>query len=441
MLELQKVIATLENAPEFNAEAFIASHNEPAVNSFRINRNKINVSPFPNSRHVPWCNDGFYLDERARYAQHPYWHAGAFYVQEASSMFLQEAVKQTLNLNEPLCVLDACAAPGGKSTLLSSLLSPESVLVSNEVIRSRVNILQENIVRWGHANNIITQSDTQQFSKLDECFDAMVVDAPCSGSGLFRKDAAAINEWSEANVNLCSDRQQRIVCNLIPALKVGGVLMYCTCSYSVQENEAMVNWLCAEHALEPVDLNIPAAWNIVHSQKGCYRFYPYKLAGEGFFMAVLRKKGSPNSASKPAPRTLKMLKPDASFTDYLKGDFQYFIHNDFIYAATNSVLELTENLRQHKINLIQCGVEVGNLKGTKFIPAHALALNEALNPSVEYIDVDEVTAMAYLRKQTIALDTTIGYKIIRFEGVNLGWINCIPNRINNMYPTHWRLLH
>jgi 16S rRNA C967 or C1407 C5-methylase (RsmB/RsmF family)/NOL1/NOP2/fmu family ribosome biogenesis protein len=437
--DLRHIIQSFENAPGFETEKFLSAHSEPAVNSFRINRKKISQSPFENAVPVPWCMDGFYLKERPAYAMHPYWHGGAIYVQEASSMFLHHALKQLLDTGSDLCVLDACAAPGGKSTLIASLLGKNSVLVSNEVIRSRVNVLQENIVKWGNANSIITSSDTQQFSKLPNLFDCIVIDAPCSGSGLFRKDAEAMNEWSEENVKLCGERQTRIVSNLLPSLKPGGVLVYSTCSFSVEENEAIVEMLCNEHSLDIVEVPVAADWNIVNSAQGCYRFYPYRLQGEGFFVSFLRKK---EGEEKPVsiPNTIKPVKPDPSFTQYLQSPEHFFTHNEAIFAATKKTLETSEVLKQHKINLVQCGVEIGAQKGNKFIPSHALALNELLNRDIVCIDLDETTALNYLRKQTIALDSDPGYKIIRYNGVNLGWVNVLQNRINNMYPTNWRLL-
>jgi 16S rRNA C967 or C1407 C5-methylase (RsmB/RsmF family)/NOL1/NOP2/fmu family ribosome biogenesis protein len=440
MSDIKTILDSFENAPAFDAARFLEAHTHPAINSFRINRKKISSSPFENCSPVPWCPDGFYIAARPAYAQHPYWHGGAFYVQEASSMFLCHALKQVLPLQENLCVLDACAAPGGKSTLLASLLNPNSILVSNEVIRSRVNVLQENIVKWGNANSIITSCDSLQFSKLPPLFDCIVVDAPCSGSGLFRKDANALNEWSENNVQLCSERQQRIVQNLLPALKSNGILVYSTCSYSIEENELMVDWLCRKHDLETISIKVPPSWNIVNSQNGCYRFYPYLIKGEGFFIALLRKKDHGEKNNIIVNKTLKKIKPEETFTKYLNPGYDFFVHNETIFAATENVFETTDVFKQYKINLIQCGVETGQLKGEKFIPAHALALNEALNKTTETIAVDETTAMQYLRKQTINIDSGLGYKVLEYEGVKLGWVNVIQNRINNMYPTHWRLM-
>ncbi len=440
MPDIKTILDSLEHAPGFDPALFLEAHASPSVNSYRINRNKINAPPFNDSLPVPWCDDGFYTASRPAYAQHPYWHGGAFYVQEASSMFLSHALKQVLDFQNSLCILDACAAPGGKSILIASLLNEDSVLLSNEVIRSRVNVLQENIIKWGNTNNIISSSDSVQFSKLPPLFDCIVVDAPCSGSGLFRKDANALNEWSENNVQLCSERQQRIVSNVLPSLKNNGILVYSTCSYSVEENELMVDWLCREHDLETIAIKVPPDWNILNSQMGCYRFYPYMVQGEGFFIALLRKKSKVEDKSPGITLTLKKIKPQDEFARYLKTGVDFFIHNENIFAATQKILNLTEVLRQFKINLIQCGVEAGQLKGDKFIPAHSLALNEALNQGVEAIIIDEAIAMQYLRKQTIHIDSGIGYKVLKYEGVNLGWVNVLQNRINNMYPTHWRLM-
>ena len=441
MPDIKTILDSFENAPGFDAARFLESHQHPPVNSYRINTKKISSSPFENATPVPWCNNGFYNEHRPRYAHHPYWHGGAFYVQEASSMFLQYALKEVLPLRENLSVLDLCAAPGGKSTLIASLLNKSSVLVSNEVIKSRVNVLQENIMKWGNSNSIITNSDSQQFSRLPPIFDCIVVDAPCSGSGLFRKDPNALNEWSDNNIQLCTERQQRIVRNVLPALKDNGVLVYSTCSYSPEENEMMVNWLCRKYDLEKIAINVPEAWNIINSEAGCYRFYPYLVQGEGFFISLLRKKVKEETLKFNIGQTLKKIKPEERFTKFLNEDFEFFIHNETLFAATESVITTTEILRQNKINLIQCGVEAGQQKGDKFIPAHALALNEALNKNIESLAVDETTAMQYLRKQTINIDSGMGYKVLSYEGVNLGWINVIQNRINNMYPTHWRLVN
>ena len=245
---------------------------------------------------VQWSSNGFYLQKRPSFTLDPLFHAGAYYVQEASSMFLEEALKQTVDLSQPIKILDLCAAPGGKSTLIQSVINNESLLVSNEVIKTRVNILSENITKWGAANVIVTNNDAKDFQRLPNYFDVIVVDAPCSGSGLFRKDREAISEWSEQNVHLCSQRQQRILADVLPALKEDGVLIYSTCSYSEEEDEQIADWLVEEFKVQSLKFKVEEEWGIVETQSSKqnasgYRFYPDKVKGEGFFIAVFKKGG------------------------------------------------------------------------------------------------------------------------------------------------------
>ncbi|MES1226926.1 MAG: RsmB/NOP family class I SAM-dependent RNA methyltransferase, partial [Bacteroidota bacterium] len=226
------LIASLQTVKGFDKDAFVQIHESgEQITSVRVNPNRtfnVEYSTLNVQGKVPWSSNGYYLSERPSFTTDPLFHAGAYYVQEASSMFLEEAVKQTCDLSKPLKVLDLCAAPGGKSTLLQSIISNESLLISNEVIKSRVNILSENITKWGAANVVVTNNDPKDFQRLPEYFDLIVIDAPCSGSGLFRKDPEAITEWSSDNVMLCSQRQQRILADILPCLKPGGILIYST---------------------------------------------------------------------------------------------------------------------------------------------------------------------------------------------------------------------
>ena len=244
---------------------------------------------------IAWSKYGQYLPERPVFTLDPALHAGAYYVQEASSMLLEQAITQAVDITKPIRVLDLCAAPGGKSTHLLSLLHQESLLVSNEVIRSRASILSENIQKWGHQNVIVTNNDPEDFSRLEGLFDLIVVDAPCSGEGLFRKDPEAMNEWSLANVDLCCKRQRRILADMWPALKTNGVLVYSTCTYNEQENEENLEWLQKQQNVEAIQLSLDHAWGIETVQAGKlegYRCYPHNVKGEGFFLSVIRKKDS-----------------------------------------------------------------------------------------------------------------------------------------------------
>src|SRR6187399_197007 len=258
----QALLNSLESITGFNKEAFKKVHESgEQVTSIRVNPSKqFEISNL--KFQIPWTEYGYYLEARPSFTFDPLFHAGCYYVQEASSMFLEQAVKQTIDLSQPLKILDLCAAPGGKSTHILSLITKESLLVSNEVIRSRANILTDNIVKWGCSNVIVTNNDPRDFQRLENYFDVMVVDAPCSGSGLFRRDPDAIEEWSEQNVALCSQRQQRILADILPALKNGGVLIYSTCSYSKEEDEEICEWLSDELKIKNEKLKIDLKWNV-----------------------------------------------------------------------------------------------------------------------------------------------------------------------------------
>jgi len=249
----EKLLQSLESIKGFDREAFEKVHaSGEQVTSIRINPQKLSeASQVPSTggdlgEAVPWTEYGYYLNQRPSFTFDPLFHAGCYYVQEASSMFLEQAFKQTVDLSRSLRILDLSAAPGGKSTHIQSLISKDSLLVSNEVIRSRANILKDNIAKWGSDNVVVTNNDPKSFARLENYFDAIIVDAPCSGSGLFRRDEKAIDEWSENNVHLCSERQQRILADVWSALKRNGVLIYSTCSYSNEENENIVQWMTAE---------------------------------------------------------------------------------------------------------------------------------------------------------------------------------------------------
>ncbi|MCR6722026.1 MAG: RsmB/NOP family class I SAM-dependent RNA methyltransferase [Chitinophagaceae bacterium] len=220
------------------------------------------------------------MSSRPSFTFDPLFHAGTYYVQEASSMLLEQALKQHLDLNADLRVLDLCAAPGGKSTHIQSIISPNSLLVSNEVIRSRATVLRDNVLKWGSSNVVVLNNDPAHFQKLPAFFDAMVVDAPCSGSGLFRRDPDAFNEWSPEQVSFCAQRQKRILADVLPALRENGLLIYSTCSYSLEEDELLLEWLMNEYDLESLPLQLEENWQIVEVKSGNaygYRCWPHLL--------------------------------------------------------------------------------------------------------------------------------------------------------------------
>lgn len=453
----EPLIQSLQKATGFNEDAFKAVHQSGAqIVSIRVNPSKPGQRKTNNEQleKVPWSSNGYYLPERPSFTLDPLFHAGAYYVQEASSMFLEEALKQSIDLTKPLRVLDLCAAPGGKSTLIQSVISKESLLVSNEVIKTRVNILAENIAKWGAANVIVTNNDPADFKRLAGYFDVIVVDAPCSGSGLFRKDLNAINEWSENNVALCAQRQQRILADILPSLKEGGVLIYSTCSYSQAEDEDIINWLKKQYSLFNIQFSIPDDWGIVQSNGG-YRFYPDKVKGEGFFIAAFKNparavitnevKNHPwatlrTKIKSKAVFTIKEIETIKSFL--LNADDFFFIKQNEEVIALPVYFENDLPIIQSALYIKKAGIKLGALIRNELLPAHELAVSNIINPAVTKIEIDKEAALQYLRKAAINFESEIkGWVLVTYEQLPLGWVKVMANRCNNYYPAAWRILN
>jgi NOL1/NOP2/fmu family ribosome biogenesis protein len=323
------------------------------------------------------------------------------------------------------------------------------------VIKTRVNILAENITKWGAANVIVTNNDPKDFQRLQNYFDVIVVDAPCSGSGLFRKDPNAINEWSENNVVLCAQRQQRILADIMPSLKDGGVLIYSTCSYSQQEDEEIEDWLAEEFKVESVKLKTAESWGIVETvseRSGSfgYRFYPYKVKGEGFFIAAFKKsvpavtvseiksqKAKGKNKQAVTPKEIETLKPFLLNTD----DFFYIKQNEEVIALPIH-FENDLAIIQAALYIKKAGVKLGAIIRNELIPAHELAVSTIINAAVPKIEIDHETALQYLRRQDITLVSELkGWVILSHQQLPLGWVKAMPNRINNYYPKEWRILN
>jgi 16S rRNA C967 or C1407 C5-methylase (RsmB/RsmF family)/NOL1/NOP2/fmu family ribosome biogenesis protein len=454
------LIRSLQNVKGFDEEPFISIHQSGAVvTSVRFNPGKIfnlQSSIFnTQSERVPWSSNGYYLPERPSFTSDPLFHAGAYYVQEASSMFLEEAIRQTVDLLKPLKILDLCAAPGGKSTLIQSIISKDSLLVSNEVIKTRANIVCENITKWGAANVIVTNNDPADFQRLQNYFDVVVVDAPCSGSGLFRKDPSAVEEWSENNVQLCAQRQQRILADIMPSLKEGSVLIYSTCSYSQQEDEDIADWLAEEFKVQSLKLKVEENWNIVETisekeKSYGYRFYPGKVKGEGFFIAAFRtKQQAPNSyregdrqankrrSEKLSVKETEILKPYLDDT----GSLFFIKQNEEIIALPVQLEHGLESI-QSSLYIKKAGTKLGTLIRNELIPAHELAVSNIIDASVPRYEVDREVALQYLRKEEIKINTDVrGWLLLTHQQLPMGWVKIMSNRINNYYPAAWRILN
>lgn len=413
----------------------------------------IRVNPFKTGRgqdmeKVPWSEYGYYLKSRPIFTLDPLFHAGVYYVQEASSMFIEQAVRQYLDLNKPLTALDLCGAPGGKSTHLASLLHRESLLVSNEIIRSRVTVLAENTRKWGTGNILVTNNDPRDFSRLPDFFDLVLLDAPCSGEGLFRKEPQAVNEWSEKSVELCAARQRRIMADAWKTLKPGGILVYSTCTFNRLENEDNLLWLQQQFDAESLELSIPDEWNIRPSREGKitgYRFYPHRVSGEGFFMAVMRKLPG-NDRSGPG-KLRKFLSPvskteKAVLTEWIK-DLQQFemVKKDNAVVLYGSSGMENLDLVYGNLRVVSGGVTMAEIYGSTLKPHHDLAIYHGIRQE-HFINValDHHSALLFLKKEEVPpLPVSSGDVLVKYQNIPLGWIKKMDNRMNNRYPKEWKI--
>ena len=453
------LINSLQGTKGFDKEAFINVHASPeSITSIRINPLKwskqeaIAYFRLTTADSLPWSQYGYYLKERPSFTFDPLFHAGCYYVQEASSMFLEQALKQTVDLSKPIKVLDLCAAPGGKSTHIQSLISKESFLVSNEVIKSRANILKDNIIKWGADNVVVTNNDPKDFAKLENYFDVIVVDAPCSGSGLFRRDEEAMDEWSVNNVALCSQRQQRILADVWPALKKDGILVYSTCSYSKEEDEEILDWIKEQFIPDSyrdssLQLTVDKNWNITESVSATgmhgYRFWPYNVKGEGFFLSCFKKNDGESDFYGKAKKKLEPAgkKQIEIICNWIKkDDLSFYINNDLVYAFP-AMLQENINILLTSLYVLYSGTIVGQIFADKFIPEHSLAMSPAVSDSIPRIELDYERTIQYLQKKEFNTGTKqTGWHLITCQGKNLGWIKNLVNRANNYYPKELRIL-
>jgi 16S rRNA C967 or C1407 C5-methylase (RsmB/RsmF family)/NOL1/NOP2/fmu family ribosome biogenesis protein len=427
-----------------DAEALIKALEEPSPVSLRINKSKWNKRPL-NSEPVPWCKNGFYMETRPSYTLDPLFHSGCYYPQEASSMFLEQVIRQTSGLQGNLRVLDLCAAPGGKSTHLSDIIGPGNLLVANDAIRSRAAILAETITKWGLGNTLVTQNDPSAFGRLSGFFDIIVVDAPCSGEGMFRGETA-VREWSAVNMVHCSERQKRILMDVWPALKENGVLVYSTCTFNPGENEENIRWFIGKQEAEIIRLDVSDFKRIIEIDfEGIfgYGFYPDKVKGEGFFISAVRKTGKQEKAGIKSLRKPE-LQPDKNdlnvayqWTQFSKD--RVFKRGDELFAlpcALDDYIHIYSNLK-----IVKAGTKVFEIKNKNNVPSHELALSPAIKTGAfPAHEINLTEALAFMRRDKIALNNAIkGWNIVTFQGINLGFVNNLGNRVNNYFPVEWRI--
>jgi 16S rRNA C967 or C1407 C5-methylase (RsmB/RsmF family)/NOL1/NOP2/fmu family ribosome biogenesis protein len=427
-----------------------AIQEEPPV-SIRLNASKMpdNMALMPDfDGEVAWLGEfGRYLKKRPVFTLDPLHHAGAYYVQEASSMFLGEALRQCADLNKPLKILDLCAAPGGKSTLLASMLSQGGLLVANEAIRTRVAPLRENLERWGAAAVAVTHADAEQFEALEGWFDVVVADVPCSGEGMFRKDPDARSEWSPEHVSFCAARSRKILASAVAALAPGGCLLLSTCTFNPIENEENVEWLTRQFPLELIRLSADENQGIEPSDKGL-RFWPHRVRGEGFFIAALRKSDG-RVWEKRATNSFKKLsvlsrRQSEGLDRWLDSAFDPL----YVQSPTGDILALRSDLVGHYAALDAAldggkwfGTVMGQLKGADLVPDHALAMSVEQSKNIARIELNLEDALVFLKKEVfdVPAGTSTGWATPTYGGLPLGWVKILPNRLNNYLPQERRI--
>ncbi|MDR3129266.1 MAG: RsmF rRNA methyltransferase first C-terminal domain-containing protein [Tannerellaceae bacterium] len=400
---------------------------------------------------VPWCENGFYLKDRLSFILDPLFHAGLYYVQEAGSMFLEQIIREYVKL--PVKCLDLCAAPGGKTTHLLNLLPQGSLLVANEVISSRCAVLEENLTKWG-ISVVVTHNRPEEIGECmcgEEAFDVIVADVPCSGEGMFRKDKGeSVAEWNAMSVDGCAARQRKIVKDVWEALREGGLFVYSTCTYTTEENEDIVRFIVEDLGAEALPVPLKEEWKISSALSGnypLYRFFPHRTRSEGFSLAVLRKVGGSKDAK--IGKRKGMFFPSCSHKDQeiaqrllsQKEDFVVEQWRKMLYALPRASAEDSRTLLK-RLRVRSMGICLGELKGRNFVPTHSLAMSTILNPSAfPTIELTGEMAIRYLRKEDIVLPerTALGYVLLRFEGVPLGFVKHLGIRTNNLYPSNWRI--
>lgn len=409
MLPAEFVSYTSKIVGEERWNLFVESFNTPVPVSVRLNKFKLEgynhtyeeiLERLGVDAKVEWCSDAYYLKERPNFTHDPLFHAGVYYVQEASSMFLNQVMRQYAG--DAMRMLDLCAAPGGKSSLARTALPDGSLLMSNEPDHRRANILMENMQKQGHPDVIVTNNYAKDYRKAKLTFDFILCDVPCSGEGMFRKDEGAIGEWSLQNVMKCAELQRSIIEDIWECLTPGGILVYSTCTFNLKENEENVKWIAETLGAELLPVEIKPEWNITGSlladwNAPVYRFIPGTSRGEGLFMAVLRK-------------------------------------------TSDTVLTGKQNMKA--LRILSDGHPIGTAKGKDVIPAHAEALLCNL-PKDKYprIELTLEDSLRYLHHEAIVLptDTPRGFVIVTYLGHPLGFVKNIGNRANNLYPQEWKI--
>lgn len=437
-VELPPAFVERVSKDPFLGDSLLQALNEEQPVAIRINSSR-GSSVFSDLEAIPWSKNGFYLPERPVFTLDPHFHGGRYYPQEAGSQFIDSILRQ-LELPDGPVILDLCAAPGGKSTLIADFLQGKGLLLANEVIQGRSKILKENLTKWGTKNALVSNNDPEDFDGLKSIFDCILIDAPCSGEGMFRKDQEARNEWSEEAVNLCSARQKRIVMDVWDSLKPQGFLIYSTCTFNASENEDNVRWI-----LEQTDSRIhtPELPFAKAGRDGIgYYALPSELKTEGFYVVVIQKSGEERAPKNKSRKksALTRLKREAWQHEWIGDSKADLIQwNNYVFAVPEGYTELVETLHS-QLRIIKLGTELGEISRKGLIPNEALVCDPSLlSETIPDIALTREQALHYLKGETFNLEGKQGFNTVSFEGTKLGWIKHLGNRFNNLFPKEWRI--
>ena len=425
---------------EWERLAAAITSSEPSV-AVRVNAAR-GVRVPDGARRVAWCDQGFYTEGRPSFTFDPDWHAGRYYVQDASSMFIAHVIKHFIH--EPARYLDLCAAPGGKTTAAIQALPHQSLVVANEIVPPRARVLADNVIRWGNTRCVVTCNAPAQIGKFTHFFDVIAADVPCSGEGMMRKDDEAVAQWSPDLVRQCALRQREILTDAWQALRPGGLFIYSTCTYNRQENEEIADFIVQQLGATSLEVPVEASWNIhpaIGSNAHCYRFMPHRVDGEGLFMAVFRKDGNaPRQDVRIKEKNAK--KVDEMGKNWLSAPEEYIIgqQGDLSVAVPQDIRREVAALRD-SLNVLHAGVELATVMGRKTVPHHALAMSLArAKDAFPTCEIDYPTALRYLRGESITIDAPRGHVLIAYRDAVLGFANNLGNRANNLYPKPLRIL-
>lgn len=406
-------------------------------------------------RPVEWCNTGYYLGEQESVTWDPFFQAGAYYVQDPSTLFLSHILRQIIQADRDYTVLDMCAAPGGKTTQLLNSFSSDSLIVANELMKNRYSVLKQNIIKWSCPNILLSSSSPENFERLENYFDVVVVDAPCSGEGMFGKSVDAVQHWSPSLVRSCAVKQKAILASAHKTLKPGGLLIYSTCTYNQTENTDIVQSMITDYGYHCINNNIELPNDNIVDCKGLgFQFFPHLVNGDGFFISVLQKDlglenkfmdkrgkggGLKNNASdwsimdKESYKVVESFLPKIAITDLLmdkEGNVRYFNG-----ASQYEWVEIKKGL-----SFIEAGLLIGKIIRNQFVPEHPLALNPLISTFEPKWELSKKEVIEFLQKKQLEnFPDAHGWHIVKHAHLGLGWAKLLGNRYNNYIPKEWRI--